>query len=50
MNPFMQAVVTAVLSSKRKCPSCGRTQAVPQGKAKETVKCKYCGADVPPHK
>ncbi len=42
--------VTNALGRKRTCPSCKRVQVVAQVKARSTVKCKFCGADVPPPK
>jgi ribosomal protein S27E len=40
--------IAKTLGRKRTCPVCKRPQVVAQGKARETVKCKFCGADVPP--
>jgi ribosomal protein S27E len=34
----------------RKCPYCRRRQAVPRKLAGQTVKCKHCGASIPPSK
>jgi ribosomal protein S27E len=32
----------------RGCPKCGRKQVVPEGKLRLEVKCRRCGAGVPP--
>jgi transcription elongation factor Elf1 len=39
--------IAKTLGRKRTCPVCKRPQVVAQGKARETVKCKFCGADIP---
>jgi ribosomal protein S27E len=52
MNPIFifQAVINTFLRLKRTCPKCKRAQVVPASKRLESVPCKFCGADVPPHK
>ena len=35
---------------KRSCPSCKRTQLVPRDKLRDTVKCRFCGKEIPPKK
>jgi ribosomal protein S27E len=42
------AAISAVFHLARKCPRCGRRQIVPRSKRAMIVKCKSCGADVPP--
>jgi ribosomal protein S27E len=46
---FNQAA-KAILDLTRKCPKCGREQVVPASRKNETIKCKICGADIPPKK
>lgn len=48
MNPIFQAVIHTVLRQKRTCPACKKSQIVPAGKKAEAVRCKSCGADIPP--
>jgi ribosomal protein S27E len=50
MNPLFQAVISTVLRLKRTCPKCKRDQVVPASKKLENVRCKLCGADIPPRK
>ncbi len=47
---YMAAIVGALLGLRRRCPRCGRDQLVPKGKKLETVKCKFCGAEIPPRR
>ncbi len=42
----VSAMTVAALS--RKCPKCGREQAVPPSLKSRSVACKFCGAPVPP--
>lgn len=39
-----------ILRLKRRCPRCSRDQVVAESREKETVKCRFCGADIPPKK
>jgi len=50
MNPIFQAVFSTIFRLKRTCPKCKRDQIVPVSKRLESVRCKFCGADIPPHK
>jgi ribosomal protein S27E len=50
MNPIFAAVTAALLHLKRTCPNCNRRQVVPVDKRKETVRCQFCGAAIPPHR
>ncbi len=50
MNPLIMTAVIANLQFKRTCPKCMRDQVLPEKKRKQTVPCKFCGADVPPGK
>ena len=51
MNPYIiSTVIGAILGLKRTCPVCKRDQNVPAGKKRESVRCKFCGADIPPRK
>jgi transcription elongation factor Elf1 len=45
---YLAAMIGAILGLKRRCPRCGRDQVVPKGNKHETVKCKFCGAEIPP--
>ncbi len=47
MNPLFIAALSAV-APVRECPSCHAKQVIPRDKKEETVKCKYCGAEIPP--
>jgi transcription elongation factor Elf1 len=47
-NPWFLAILNTLMHSKRKCPKCGREQIVSKDKRGETVRCKHCGADIPP--
>ncbi|HAJ27084.1 MAG TPA: 30S ribosomal protein S27 [Syntrophus sp. (in: bacteria)] len=47
MSIFNQAAKT-ILDMARKCPKCGNEQVVAASMKKESVKCKACGAEVPP--
>jgi len=49
MFPFIP-VISVLLRLKRTCPVCKRDQVVPARQRKQTVPCKFCGADVPPRK
>ncbi|WP_156919911.1 30S ribosomal protein S27 [Syntrophorhabdus aromaticivorans] len=42
------AALSTVFHLARTCPRCGRRQIVPRSASGKTVKCKFCGADVPP--
>jgi len=50
MNPIFAVVISSILRLKRSCPRCKRDQVVPASKRRESVHCKFCGADVPPRK
>jgi len=50
MNPIFQLVVSTIFRLKRTCPKCKRDQVVRTNKRLESVRCKFCGADIPPHK
>ncbi|PKN35321.1 MAG: 30S ribosomal protein S27 [Deltaproteobacteria bacterium HGW-Deltaproteobacteria-19] len=39
-----------ILRLKRRCPKCGSDQVVPESRERETVKCRFCGAEIPPKK
>ncbi len=48
MNPYIiSGVIGAVLRLKRICPKCKRNQIVPASKKRKSVRCKFCGADIP---
>ena len=47
MSPIHTAMMNA-LQRQRTCAKCGRVTVVPPGMTRETVKCKHCGADLPP--
>ena len=50
MNPIFTWIIahTTADALARRCPKCRRKQVVPKGKARETVRCEKCGADIPP--
>jgi len=49
MNPyFIMTVIGSIRGLKRTCPKCKRDQIVPASKKRESVRCKFCGADIPP--
>lgn len=51
MNPyFISTVVGTILRLKRVCPHCKRPQVVASDKKHLTVKCRFCGAEIPPKK
>jgi len=50
MNPIFAAVMQAFMRVQRKCPKCGKGQFVSANKKGEKVKCKACGAEIPPPK
>ncbi len=47
MSIFNQAA-KIILDLARKCPKCGQEQVVPISRKNETLRCKACGAEVPP--
>ncbi|RLA90900.1 MAG: 30S ribosomal protein S27 [Deltaproteobacteria bacterium] len=49
MNPLMM-MLGVMLGLKRTCPRCRRTQLVVRADKHKTVKCKFCGAAIPPPK
>jgi len=50
MNPIFIAVIHTILHPRRTCPECRRIQIIPRGKRREIIRCKFCGADVPPER
>ncbi len=50
MNPFLAAIIGTLLGLKRTCPGCGRVQTVPMRQKRQKVRCKFCGAQIPPGK
>jgi hypothetical protein len=48
MNPIFVGVLATILLRKRTCPSCKRGQAVPASQRQQTVRCRFCGAAIPP--
>ncbi|MBW2133775.1 MAG: hypothetical protein JRG72_00880 [Deltaproteobacteria bacterium] len=49
MNPFL-AMLSVILGLKRTCPQCHRDQIVPARDRPKAVKCKFCGAAIPPRR
>lgn len=46
---YFLAVMMGKLSAlARKCPACKRIQLLPRRKRGETVRCKFCGKEMPP--
>jgi len=50
MYSIIQVVISTIFHLKRTCPKCKRDQVVPVSKRLQSVRCKFCGADVPPRK
>lgn len=51
MNPyFFAAIMKAVRERRRECPSCRRVQVVSSERKDRTVRCKFCGAEIPPER
>jgi ribosomal protein S27E len=49
MNPyFISVIMGKILGNKRVCPKCKRLQIVPSNSKERTVRCKFCGTDIPP--
>jgi ribosomal protein S27E len=49
MTPlFISAMMGTIMGLKRVCPRCKRSQVVPSDKKQHPVRCKFCGADIPP--
>jgi len=48
MNPlFTSAIVSTIIGLKRTCPKCRRVQVVASNRKRESVRCKFCEADIP---
>lgn len=45
---FAQAVLSTMLALARVCPVCRRRQIVPSSRRRESVRCRGCGAQIPP--
>jgi hypothetical protein len=52
VNPFaaMAVLMGNLLGLKKICPKCKRDQIVPKNKKHQSVRCKFCGGDIPPKK
>lgn len=48
MSVIFTTVLTMLLHLKRKRPECHREQIVASSQRKQTVQCKFCGAEIPP--
>lgn len=49
LNPFLiAAMIRSALNLKRTCPACKKDQVVRSDQKKEPLKCKFCGAIIPP--
>lgn len=46
MSPIHVAIMNALLR-RRVCSKCGKATVVPTSKARETIRCPHCGADLP---
>jgi ribosomal protein S27E len=42
------AAISSVFHLTRTCLRCGRKQIVHRSESTKTVKCKFCGVDIPP--
>jgi transcription elongation factor Elf1 len=47
---FLAAILGTLLGLRRICPVCDKDQIVPTRKRRQTVKCKFCGSNLPPGK
>ncbi len=47
---IVQSVMQALFKAKRTCPKCGKEQSIHADETNKTVKCRYCGEDMPPPK
>ncbi len=47
---IFQSIIQSIIKGKRICPHCHKKQSVPVGKEDEFVRCKFCGAEIPPEK
>lgn len=47
---LLNSVMRVLLDFKRVCPKCGKEQAVDPDKKTQKVKCRFCGAEIPPPK
>jgi len=50
MYTILMSVLSTIYHLKRKCPKCKKEQVVPPSKGREHVRCKFCGAAIPPYK
>ena len=51
MNPFVHSVIHSILSAfLRECPYCRHKQVTAPSKTGEAVRCRKCGAQIPPMK
>jgi ribosomal protein S27E len=51
MNPyFLASIFASIKDLKRVCPKCKKAQMVPSNMKDKPVRCKFCGADIPPEK
>ncbi len=51
MNPyFISVIMGKILGLKRMCPKYKRSQVVHSNSKERTVRCKFCGTDIPPKK
>ncbi len=47
---FAQAIVSTILALARTCPVCRRRQVVPASRKAQHVRCRNCGALIPPNR
>ncbi len=47
MNHILQAIISTIFHCKRTCPDCKREQVVSPADLKKTIRCKFCGAEIP---
>jgi len=50
MSIIIQMAIALELAYKRTCPKCERDQITQANRKNEAIKCKLCGANIPPHK
>ncbi|MEJ5378020.1 MAG: 30S ribosomal protein S27 [bacterium] len=48
MIHFLSFLLGTLSSLGRRCPACKRVQIFPLSKKKQSVRCKFCGREIPP--
>jgi phage FluMu protein Com len=50
MNHILQAIISTIFHCKRTCPTCKEEQVISPADLKKTIRCKFCGAEMPDSK